>query len=161
MSRGQILGRQFIIIGSWIVLIITVALAFILQGLSGGASDEALKVAKTTDAQYTLAAYLHQTVTLNGQQVPMAEALVYYALMQDRKRFEESAAKFFALHANAEWHALTLKFPDGTAWETGVRQGAFIRGASTKIPLPDGKLLELEYKELEAVRTQGWGALAR
>ncbi|HSU73179.1 MAG TPA: hypothetical protein VLJ21_05010 [Candidatus Binatia bacterium] len=149
MKRGQILGRQLVIIGSWVVLLITLAIVFLLQSFAA-TNTGALEATNTATASATLASYLRQTTTYNAQPVPMAEALAAQTMIQDEASFKKNAEQFLALVKSAESRALIVTIPGETIWTAGERQAVILTSVAVKIPRPDNKEIIVNYVESEA-----------
>lgn len=149
MKRGQILSRQFIIIASWIVLLVALAIVFIFQSLSNPDTQDTLRVCSATSAPTILSAYLRQTTTINGQDVPMAEALAFYVMTNDEKAFQASGDAFFAAQTKPLVY-LEITLPDGKKWTAG-KKGGYLGSAKTTLPLPDGKTFMIEYVERDTL----------
>lgn len=149
MKRGQIVGRQFVIIGSWIVLFITLAFAFIMQSYAQSGGYQ-LGAFETTSAPATLSTYLRQSVTLNGAQVPLAELIAWSVTTKNYDALTKETDAFLKKVSDADRVRIVLTLPNGETKEFGEETNygettVSSSSATAKIPLPNGESVQVQY----------------
>ena len=154
MKKGQIAPRLLMLLFSWVMLIVALALMFFFQALDKDDSVALPGAVNSPNIEATLSGFLRQTVEINGENVPMAELLAMEAMLGKSDRTAEEANKFLAKIQTATKKQMIITLQDNTRLRYGARAapgkgllGRSRGSASTEIPLPDGTSLKIEYKE--------------
>jgi hypothetical protein len=167
MKRGQIGARLLIILASWVVLIVFSGALLIYQQYTQPTPPSTAQLARGTAAQASLASYLRQTVSLNGQSVPMAELIAASTLANDFTAVQTKTDAFLKGLRGGDLREIVITLPDGTKKEYGESLGFLARvggaydlesgRAEAQIPLPTGQSVTITYieKEVNVAQTGG------
>ena len=148
--KGQLTGRLLIIIFSWIALIAILLLGLLFYKLSNNSATPPFESVTTPFVQTTLNAYLRETVTYQGQQVPFVEMLIAEIIHGHNKDEVEKRTKNFLAQTSEKTQTLSITISGSVYNLPWYSEGEPLYQptgqATSSFPLPDGRTIWVKYE---------------
>lgn len=141
------------IVYCWIALIALLLFLLVSAQLRGNPASPSSAGITQPLTEVKLNAFLRQSVTIAGEQVPFAEVLVNEVMRGNKASIESAVTAFFK--DDVAYHVVIYVNPvdaGSIPWidegDRGVTEGPGVNLATTILPLPDGKTITIKYLQV-------------